>query len=125
MVKIPFTAKAFINLYGKRLAKGSLQAVKARESFIVAISPEDSWDYVSHHKIEGPKLRWTEIVTANVNDSEHAFWVEFWFSKTPVNWSKEDWTTIYTGIWANVMQRATEVLKKQTIDIITRAIDKW
>ena len=125
MAKIPFTAKAFINEFGKRLARWVNTAVEARVDFIQAISPIDSWDYIQSHRVEKAKLVWRDIVAANVNDSEHAFGVEFWFRKAPVNWSREDWTTIYTGVWANVMQRATEVLKKQTIDIITKAVDKW
>lgn len=125
MVKVKLDAKDFIKMFTKRLTDWVNKAVESRVGFIKSISPEASGDYINSHKVSKAKLVGRNIEASNFNDSQHAFGVEFWFRRAPVNWSKEDWVTIYNWVWANVMTRATQNLKKNTFDIINKAIRGW
>jgi hypothetical protein len=109
------------------LVKWIDKALSFRAPFIREISPIDTGDYIGKHKISKAKNEWWVIIGSNLNDSEHAFWVEFGFRKTPVNWSKEDKTTIYNWVWANVMQRATndQTIRNQVLGIIVKQLAGW
>jgi len=56
-----------------------------RKKKMIAISPIDTGDYVSSHKINKAKILSDRVEGGNFNDSDNAFWVEFWFRKDPVN----------------------------------------
>ena len=128
MVKIKgFEVGKITKKVEERIKQWIDKATANRVDYIERISPVDSGDYISKHKIRKASKQWAYISWWNFNDSENAFWVEFWFRKAPVNWSKKDWTTIYTWTWANVMQRTTlnARLKKETIDIVKQALFGW
>lgn len=110
-----------------RIIKWINKALETRVDYIKQISPEDSGDYIQSHSIRNAKRQWDVISWANSNNSDDAFWVEFWFRKAPVNWSKKDWLAIYNWVWANVMQRTTAnpSLRKQVAEIISRTLAEW
>lgn len=95
-------------------------ALEQRKVYAEAISPVDSGDYISKHKVNRAQFWWLEVVGSNENDSEHAYGVEFGFRKTPVNWTDRDGSAIIANpsVGAKVMQRMT----LQTKDKVTRFI---
>lgn len=128
MVKIIwFNVNKITRSLEERLVDGINNATANRVQFIERISPVDTWDYIDSHKIKKAVRVWRFVVWSNFNDSEHAFWVEFGFRRSPVNWSKRDKITIYRWVWANVMQRTAlnPRLRQETIDIIKQAVFAW
>ena len=107
-----------------RLRTGINRSSVIYKDFVEQISPEDTSDYVINHKIRPAKREWDTIVWSVYNDSEHAFWVEFGFRKSPVNWSKQDGVTIYNWIWAKVYMRAeaNPRLQEKIQSIISQAL---
>lgn len=125
MVKITgFDFNTLTSRIATRLRTGINKALNPMKEFIETISPEDTRDYVLNHKIKPAKREWDAIVWSVFNDSEHAFGVEFWFRKSPVNWSKQDWVTIYNWVWAKVYTRAANNprLQEKIQSIISQAL---
>ena len=124
MVKIDFNLKKIFANYDKALIKWIDKATAFRKPFIEEISPVDTGDYIDSHKIRPAKIDWDFVVGSNFNDSDHAFGVENWFRRAPVNWSKKDWIPIFNWTWAKVLQRATDDqnLKNQVLWIIVKEL---
>lgn len=127
--KIPFTTQALNQLYLKLAIPWVNEALRVRDMVMKEYAPTDTGDYGRSFSINDARFDWQKTVGSNVNDSEHAFWVEFGFRKTPVNRHKgpprTESTRIYTGVGAKVMTRTVEETANDVLDLITDAINKW
>ncbi len=126
MVKIDFNLKKIFANYDKALVRWINKATAFRKPFIEDISPVDTGDYITSHKIRPAKVEWDSVVGSNFNDSDNAFGVENWFgsSEREVNWSKKDGTLIINWVGAKVMQRITDDqnIRNQVLWIIAKEL---
>jgi len=108
---------------------GMKEWLQLRKEYAEKISPVDSGDYIRSHKIIDPTVKWSRVTGWNENDSEHAFWVEYWFRRTPVNWHKwpprSDGNKIYRGTWAKVLTRTGVDTVDQVQNLIVKKINEW
>ena len=129
MVKLVLSNTSIADFYLKRAVPWINKALELRKKTMEEMSPTDTGNYIRSHKIEEAVVAWGRAKWANVNDSEHAFWVEYWFRKSPVN--RHKWpprnssTVIYNGVGASVMRRAVEVTKKDVVSLIVDSINQW
>jgi len=129
MVKILLSNTSISNFYLRNVKSWIDKALKLRNEKMKVISPTDTGDYIRSHKTKQATISWNSVKWANINDSAHAFGVEFWFRKTPVN--RHKWpprnssTVIYSGVGARVMNRTVEDTKQQTIDLIVNSLNRW
>ena len=127
--KIPFTAQAISQLYLKLAIPWINNALNMRDREMKELAPTDTGEYERGFKIDEAQYQGTKTVWANVNDSDHAFGVEFGFRKTPVNrhkWPPRDSSTvIYNGIGAKVMTRTVDNTRDDVLSLITQSINEW
>lgn len=86
-------------------------------------SPEDTKEYIKWHKIEKATNYWNRIKWSVYNDMEYAQEVEYWFRKSPVNWSKQNGDFLIRWVWARVYTRTGDQEEKTIKDLINKEIN--
>ena len=122
-----YNFKQIWNIYINAIKKWVDDALVIRKQYAEKISPTDTKEYIRWHDIEKAVETGWFVVWSNINRDEHAFWVEYWFSKSPVNrhkWPPRNASTrIFNGIWAQVYQRMAKNTLEEVENIIKQSIN--
>ena len=125
-IKITFDAWKITKIFLDRWKIWINKVLWKAKDIAETISPTDTWDYIRSHKIQPAREEWNLVVWRLTNDSEHAYWVEYWFRKDPVN--RHKWpprkasTVIYNWVGARVYTRTVTNNQKSFMDIIIKEL---
>lgn len=86
-------------------------------------TPIDTWKLIDNWEIKKAIMNNTEIVSKIENDTSYGKFVEWGVRWRIYNYYKRRWavrTPYYSGVWAEMMERAVQQNEKQVYDIIKK-----
>lgn len=85
-------------------------------------TPEDTKTLLSNNKKIWPVKTLTTIGWSIENDTEYAFFVEFWVRNRVYNYHKPKWTVFYQWVGARMFTRARDDNETRIRNIINEAL---
>lgn len=102
------------------LVKWVNEATKEAKNLIDQKTPEDTKRLLSKNKIQEAKVVKDTVQWSVENDTEYAFFVEYWVRSRKYNYNKPKWNIFYRWVGARMFTRTKEEINKNIDKIINK-----
>lgn len=104
------------------LSEGIDKSLDFMKKKIEDLTPEDTKELVWNYEIENATLKWNIISWKVYNNTDYAYWVEYWVAGRIFKYNKPKWIIFTIWIWARMMTKAGEKNRDNIQNIIKESL---